>query len=329
MNVGLYFDLRNPGGDRERWPRIYDQTLELCEEAERLGIHSLWFSEHHEFDDGYLPQPLTYAAAVAARTATVRLGTAVLLAPLRHPAQLAEEAAVVDQISNGRLELGLGAGYRRAEYELFDAPSFATRRRRTTEMISELRSFWSDGRLTPPPVQSEIPIWLGFQGPQGALRAGLAGTGLLASNPALAEPYLRGLAQGGHDVSSARMAGPIYGLISDDPEHEWAQISPHLAYQIDSYARYRAEGVSQPPAVDVEALRRRRLGPSQANFLVATPEDAAEAIRSYIGDAPVKTIFFWASMGGMPYDLTSRNVDTICRRLVPLLASSSDPSAFH
>ena len=119
MKIGVWFDLRNPPGWRQDPARLYAFTLELCEEAELLGADSLWFSEHHGFEDGYLPQPLTFAAAAAARTTRVRLGTGILVAPLRKTAQLAEEAAVVDIISGGRLELGLGAGYRVPEFELF------------------------------------------------------------------------------------------------------------------------------------------------------------------------------------------------------------------
>ena len=112
MNVGVYFDLRNAPPWRQDPARLYGFTLELCEEAERLGAHSVWLSEHHLFDDGYLPQPLTFAAAVAARTTRVRIGTAVLLAPLHSAAEIAEQVAVVDLVSNGRVDLGLGAGYR-------------------------------------------------------------------------------------------------------------------------------------------------------------------------------------------------------------------------
>src|SRR4029079_333378 len=79
--VGLYLDLRNPPASRQHWHRLYDFTLELCEEAERLGADSVWLSEHHLFEDGYLTQPLTYAAAIAARTSRVRIGTAVVIAP--------------------------------------------------------------------------------------------------------------------------------------------------------------------------------------------------------------------------------------------------------
>ena len=110
--MGFYFDLRNPPQWRSDPAEVYGFTLEMCEEADRLGCHSIWLSEHHLFDDGYLPQPLTFAAAVAARTRRLRIGTTIVIAPLHHPVELAEQAAVVDIISHGRLELGLGAGYR-------------------------------------------------------------------------------------------------------------------------------------------------------------------------------------------------------------------------
>ncbi|WP_239375380.1 LLM class flavin-dependent oxidoreductase, partial [Frankia sp. Cj5] len=75
MQVGLYFDLRNPPERRQDPTRLYGFTLEMCQEAERLGADSIWVTEHHLFDDDYLPQPLTFAAAIAARTNRVRIGT--------------------------------------------------------------------------------------------------------------------------------------------------------------------------------------------------------------------------------------------------------------
>src|SRR4051794_25285318 len=102
MRIGIYTDLRNPPAWHEPWPDVYARALERIVEAERLGIGSVWATEHHGFEDGYLPQPLTFLAAVAARTTRVRLGTAVLLAPLRPALHIAEEAAVVDVLSGGR-----------------------------------------------------------------------------------------------------------------------------------------------------------------------------------------------------------------------------------
>jgi alkanesulfonate monooxygenase SsuD/methylene tetrahydromethanopterin reductase-like flavin-dependent oxidoreductase (luciferase family) len=148
MEVGIYLDLRNPPGWRQDWSRLYGFSLEAIEEAEHLGARSVWLSEHHGFEDGYLNQPLTYAAAVAARTRTVRIGTAVLIAPFWNPVQLAEEAAVIDIVSGGRLELGLGAGYRIPEFELFCVDR-SRRYTLTDAAVRRVRELWADPAICP------------------------------------------------------------------------------------------------------------------------------------------------------------------------------------
>src|ERR1700722_19194118 len=106
MRIGIYFDLRNPPGWKRPWVDHYRQLLDLAVEAERLGCDSVWLSEHHFFEDGDLPQPLRFAAPAGARTSRVRIGSAILVAPLRSATQIAEDAALVDIISGGRFELG-------------------------------------------------------------------------------------------------------------------------------------------------------------------------------------------------------------------------------
>jgi alkanesulfonate monooxygenase SsuD/methylene tetrahydromethanopterin reductase-like flavin-dependent oxidoreductase (luciferase family) len=164
VDVGLYFDLRNPRRWRQDPARLHAFTLEMCEEADRLGAHSVWFTEHHLFDDDYLTQPLMFAAAAAARTRRVRIGTALVIAPLHHPVELAEQGALVDLLSAGRLELGVGAGYRRPEYDLYGASPTGLYAR-TDGAVRQLRQLWAGG-VTPAPVQDRVPIWLGYQGPQ-------------------------------------------------------------------------------------------------------------------------------------------------------------------
>ena len=320
MKVGVWFDLRNPPGWRQDPARLYGFALELCEEAEHLGAASLWFSEHHRFEDGYLPQPLTFAAAAAARTTRARLGTGILVAPLRKTAQLAEEAAVVDIISGGRLDLGLGAGYRPPEFGLFGT-DFAARYRILDQQVKELRRLWADG-LTPAPVQDRLPIWLGYQGPKGARRAGRMGEGLLTLNTASWPPYRDGLAEGGHDPAAARMAGGINAFVTDDPERDWPLVAPHIAYQQDSYRRYMVEGTGEPVPRPVNPERLRSRGPDAgplSYFLFGTPEQVAAAIRDHAGQAPVHTVWLGASVAGLPEDLAARHVQTICTRLAPLL----------
>ncbi len=320
MKVGVYFDLRNPPQWRQDPSRLYGFTIEACQEAERLGADSVWFSEHHLFDDDYLPQPLTFAAAVAARTKTIRLGTAILIAPLHHPAEIAEQCAIVDLISAGRLDLGLGTGYRIPEFELFGA-SLQARYRQTDNTARRLRELWGKDGVRPGPVQERLPIWMGYQGPQGARRAGLLGEGLLSIDAALWEPYKAGLAEAGHSIETGVMAGGLQAYATDDPERDWPEFSEHLAYQLNSYRRHMVEGTGRPEPKPVDL--QRVLGGDGAGplgrFTYGTPEQVAAAVQSTIGDAPVETVFFWASVGGMSEEATMRNIRTICTRLKPLL----------
>lgn len=324
MDVGIYFDLRNPPGWRTDWARTYSFALEMCEEAEHLGASSVWLSEHHLFEDGYLPQPLTFAAAVAARTCRVRIGTAVLLAPLRQAAHLAEEAAVVDIVSGGRLDLGLGAGYRIPEFELF-GQNIADRYRATSAMVRGLREIWARGAVTPPPVQDPVPIWLGFNGPQGARRAGRMGEGLLSASRTLLEPYLAGLREGGHDVSTARMKGSIPAFVTDDPEGDWPLVSRHFAYQWDSYRRYMIEGTGREAVrpIDPDRSRAGGLRGPAPGLLYGTPAEVAPAILEYVAGSPVQTVFLWLSLAGLPEEVVARHLRTICTGLAPLLAGSA------
>jgi alkanesulfonate monooxygenase SsuD/methylene tetrahydromethanopterin reductase-like flavin-dependent oxidoreductase (luciferase family) len=321
MDVGIYFDLRNPPAWATDWSRLYGFSLDLCEEAERLGCHSIWLTEHHLFDDGYLPQPLTMAAAVAARTSRVRIGTGVLIAPLHHPVELAEQAAVVDIISSGRVDLGIGAGYRVPEFELFGV-DLSRRYTATDRCAGELRRLWADV-VTPRPVQERMPIWMGYQGPRGAARAGRLGEGLLSADGTLWPAYRDALVEAGHDPATARMTGGVNAWVSDDPDGDWPVVAKHVANQLDSYRRHSVEGTERPipRPIDPDRLRGHQPFSSPLGYFVhGTPEDVAQSIKAAVADAPVEAVYLWASIAGMPEDMVVRHVQTICTRLAPLLA---------
>jgi alkanesulfonate monooxygenase SsuD/methylene tetrahydromethanopterin reductase-like flavin-dependent oxidoreductase (luciferase family) len=292
----------------------------MCREAELLGCDSVWLTEHHLFDDDYLPQPLTFAAAVAARTQRVRIGTGILIAPLHHPAEVAEQAAVVDIVSDGRLDLGLGAGYRVPEFELFGA-EMATRYRATDDMARELRRLWGPGGVTPRPVQERPPLWMGYQGPKGARRAGLLGECLLTANKESWPAYRDALAEAGHDPAVARMAGGVQGWVTEDPDADWPEVARHVAYQLDSYRRHMVQGTDAPVPrpVDPDKLRTREPRTPLDHFFYGTPAEIAGRVRDKVGDAPVDTVYFWASIGGMPEKTVARHIQTVCTRLAPLL----------
>jgi alkanesulfonate monooxygenase SsuD/methylene tetrahydromethanopterin reductase-like flavin-dependent oxidoreductase (luciferase family) len=324
VKVGIYFDLRNPPHSPRPWTNLYGFALEMCEEAERLGCDSVWTTEHHLFDDGYMTQPLGFLTAVAARTKKVRLGTAIVIAPLHHPVEIAEQAALVDIVSGGRLDLGLGAGYRVPEFELFGA-DLSTRYRDTDDAARAVWQFFAEGRLTPPPVQAPLPIWMGYQGPQGARRAGRLGAGLLTANGAMWPEYRAGLVEAGHDPAVGRMAGGLQGFVTEDPERDWPVVAKHLAYQVDSYRRHMVEGTGRPTPRPVDPERMRQADPNSpplTSFTYGTPEEVASTVIAATTGAPVETVFVWASLGGAPDDLTAQHVQTICTRLRPLLAGA-------
>src|ERR1700754_3106331 len=149
VDLGILLDLRNPARWRRPWAAHYRQQLEWVETVEGWGAGSVWLTEHHFFDDGYLPQPLTVAAAIAARTSRIRIGTGIVLGALRHPVHLAEQAALVDLVSGGRLELGLGAGWSTREYAAFGA-DFQRRFSATDDALVRVRDLL-DGGVQPPP----------------------------------------------------------------------------------------------------------------------------------------------------------------------------------
>ncbi len=327
MKIGLYTDLRNPPAWRRPWQAHYETVLERIEGAEENGIYSIWLSEHHFFEDGYLPQPLTFAAAIAARTRRIRIGTAVLLAPLRRAVDIAEQAAIVDILSGGRLELGIGAGYRVPEFAAFGA-DVARRFSDLEDCAREIRRLWDEGIVTPGPVQERPRIWLGVHGPRGGRIAGRLGESLLSFQPDSRAGYARGLAEGGHDLAIARMAAVANMIVSEDPDRAWTAIRPHLEYQWQTYARYGAEGAEDvgstvkgiAPDIDPDELRSSGPAMPPPHFDVVTPDEAVSRLTAWIGDLPVTEAFFWDSIAGMPDEFVTDHIELLATKVAPAVA---------
>ncbi|MEC9345795.1 MAG: LLM class flavin-dependent oxidoreductase [Pseudomonadota bacterium] len=191
---GISISFQCHRGLGERWDRVYGEALELAAEAGRLGIDSIWVSEHHGEADGYCPSPIVAGAALATAAKTARVGQGIAVAPLYgHPMRLIEDLAVLDNLTAGKLEIGLGQGYRPAEFEAWGL-NYRTRTRAFEECLSILALAWSGepfdfdgdiytvkgGLLRPTPVvPGPAPLWIGAAAPVSRARAVRNGAGLI------------------------------------------------------------------------------------------------------------------------------------------------------
>ena len=242
-------------GDRRKSGERYREALSLAAEAERLGFDSVWLSEHHFFADGYTPSPLVLAAAVAPRTERVAIGTGVLLAPLHHPVRLAEDAATVQLLAEGRLLLGLGQGWKREEFDLLGVDR--TRRAALLESaVQTLREAWTGGLVTPKP-EPPPPIWIGGMSERAVRRAARIGDVYLSSWSSVDDFRRR--------VEWAR---------EECPEIEVAIVLPTFAWLGDYGAH-----IAEPFRYYVSCFRRGNDG--DAPLVVGTHEQIAERMLEY------------------------------------------------
>ena len=168
MEFGLFLEFPTPDGYTDQ--ESFAQGFTMVDEAESMGVDSVWLAEYHFSPFSVLSAPLTVATAVAARTKRIRLGFGVLLLPLNNPIRIAEEAATLDHISQGRLELGIGRGTFPDHHDAFNSP-FPESRGRFEEYLEIILKAWTteefsfEGehyqchnlKVRPKPFQDPIP----------------------------------------------------------------------------------------------------------------------------------------------------------------------------
>jgi alkanesulfonate monooxygenase SsuD/methylene tetrahydromethanopterin reductase-like flavin-dependent oxidoreductase (luciferase family) len=338
MQLGLLYDFRNPAPWRQPTEHLYAQTVEQMAYAEQLGFDSIWISEHHFVDDGYCPSVLAVAAHVAARTSRVRIGTSVLLLPLHDPLRVAEDANTVDLLSGGRLDLGIGLGYRPVEFEAFGVP----RRQRPSRFEDNLailrkgllsQPFTHEGRyhrierpiaVTPAGVQRPaVPIWCGASSVVAAQRAARERLHLtIRGGRDVYDAWAGGLRAQGEDPANYKCVTRRSFYVTDDPERTWAEIGPHIRYQTEAYNQWGAAGLDATTETQAELDRRAR-----QTWMIGNADDVEAEIRRYHERLPFTQLIGFAVPPGMPPEQTTPALERFAREVMPRLQQGATTPA--
>jgi probable F420-dependent oxidoreductase len=310
----------------------FDETLRECERAELAGFDSIWLGEHHN-NPVLHPAPLLGLAAIATRTSRIRLGTGVLLLPLYHPLMVAEEGAMVDMISGGRLILGVGAGYAPEEFAAFGY-SIKERGSRLEEGASLLRRLWTEesvshrGRhyrldnatIAPRPVQQpRPPIWFGAWTEPAIRRAARLGDAWLAGPSAnldeltdCARRYrkaCRELGQGEGEVALFR-----YVFVASSAKQAVSAAGDSFIQAFESmYFRWPHPVVKRPSGkLTIERLAENRI-------ILGDPSKCVQEITRFQKELGLKHLICRFSVPGISREASLTSLELFTREIMPAL----------
>jgi alkanesulfonate monooxygenase SsuD/methylene tetrahydromethanopterin reductase-like flavin-dependent oxidoreductase (luciferase family) len=285
---------------------IYQDNIEVLAAAEEYGFSSCWVTEHHFLPDGHVTSPLSFLAAIAAKTDEIQIGSGILIPSFYDPVKLAEDTATIDQISGGRLTVGLGVGYRDEEFQGFNIPK-GERTQRLKETTVFLKRAWQqddfsfdgdiyqyeDLTVTPKPCQEPRPdIWLGAIS-EGAVRRAAA----------LGDRWFAGQF---HSLKGIQKRIDWFRNVDEDEDKDF----PVLRHCFVS-----EDGAWETVRDSVEYIERQHyrwddtewspgaLNRIQKNGLFGTPDEVAEQIRTY--DETINedlNLVLWFCYPGVPTD---------------------------
>jgi alkanesulfonate monooxygenase SsuD/methylene tetrahydromethanopterin reductase-like flavin-dependent oxidoreductase (luciferase family) len=320
----IRFDLRCPDFMNGTPSAQYQAAIDQAEWADKLGFNHIMVSEHHGANDGYLPSPLVFLAACAARTKNIRLMNAVLLMPLHDPLRVAEDVAVLDLISGGRVDLVLGLGYAKQDFENFGIEPKG-RGRYLEEGVEILKQAWTgdwfkyQGRkvkVTPKPAQQPRPrILLGGNTAVAAERAARIADGFVPGNPQAYNHYLEACKEQGRDVTvpNGSLVGPAFLYVSESPEQAWQTILPHALHEANCYAQWEKEGgivgaYNKPQTED--SIR------NNPEYRVMMPDECIELFNDL---GPEGSAFIHPLMGGLDPEFAWQSLKIIEEEVLPAI----------
>lgn len=321
--IAVRYDLRVPPFAATTHAAQYAACLEQSAFADEHGLDTVVLSEHHGVEDGFLPAPVTLAAAVAGRTRRIGINIAAVLVPLHDPVRLAEELAVAQLASGGRLSFVAGLGYRQEEFEMAGVDP-KQRGKLFDEYIGVMRQAWTGEpfkwrgrriRVTPKPGAPPM-ILIGGSTAIAAKRAARLRAGFFPAigDPALAKMYQDECAHLGFAGGFVMLPnGPGFVHVSEDPERDWKRILPHALYDARTYASWQTPDQRSQMHVEGESAEElRRSGVYQ----VVTPEECV-ALAHETG-----RVILHPLMGGMPPDLGWQSLRLFAAAVLPKIRGS-------
>jgi alkanesulfonate monooxygenase SsuD/methylene tetrahydromethanopterin reductase-like flavin-dependent oxidoreductase (luciferase family) len=318
-------DFRAPAFAPETSEAIYSTALEQFAWADRHGFDSLVLSEHHGVDDGWMPAPLTMAAAVLARTAQARVMVSASILPLHDPIRIAEQIAVIDNAFPGRTWVVFGAGYRVDEFEMAGL-EHAARGRILEEHVQAVLDALSgepfewrgrDVRVTPKPVTDpRRMLFVGGGVPAAARRAARLRLAMFPMNAdeSVREAYLDEASKIGFDGGFVlQPVGPTFVHVADDPEKAWAEIGQYVLYEAQTYASFQTPGQHSTPGVQAKSVDDLK---ASRQYVVGTPDEVFARLQEVPDQGG---IVFNPLAGGLPPALAWSSLELFAAKVLPRL----------
>ena len=332
LSFGYLCDFRNPAAWRRPWADLYAEILDFIAWSETVGFEGAWVPEHHGAEDAYMPAPLVTLAAIAARTKTIRLGSAVALAPLHHPVRFAEDCAVLDILSNGRLEMAAAIGYRRRETQAFGV-DFTKRGKIFDEFLEIVRRLWAgetvsfQGQhfdiqgavLQPPPPRGHIPLYIGGFADKAMARVAKYADGYFG-NEEVCDVYVEKLRAQGKDPTAARVRiQGLFTLVARDPERAMEELAPYFHHVNNTYGAWlnedKAIGLDDPMLKPMELDAFKKSGVLQ----IWTPDQAIDRFRAMQARIPVEH-YMMMLPPGLPPSKFVPYAEVFAREVIPAFA---------
>ena len=349
LDFGLFFLMQRD----EQWSEqaVYDSDVEQMLAAEALGYQSVWIAEHHFNDYGLCPAPQVLAAFLAARTRTLRLGMGVSLLPLHHPIDLAEQLAVLDVVSGGRLDVGIGRGGTLQDYQTFRSER-GDARVRIEEGIALMRQCWTGApfdfagqfhsaerlHVRPRPLQRpHPPLFIAANSEDSVLSAARLGLPTLSSFfvpiPELQRrrqvfretARAAGRADAEIDELERRSGGMrVVHVAPTTDEALRATEPPFMSYQGRmSKLRSDATGGNVPNSFDRSLLRLRSFHEYLADgwALIGTPDEVRDGLQQYLDATGYRKVLLLMALPGIDTKLALRSMRMFAEEVAPALAA--------